>query len=341
MRLGERKRKILRAVVDDYIMTGEPVGSRTIAKRYNLGISSATIRNEMADLEEMGYLEQPYTSAGRIPSDLGYRLYVDELMDKYEISSDFLKLELNLDSMNLEDIVKYMTKLLSKVTSYTSAAITPQLKKYILKGIYLLPIDKKMVLLLVVTSTGINRECLINLDRELEQGILEKVSNIINDKFAEKEIENFAFDIMDKILVELKAYDYENEIRQILSLLHRNLKALYNKEIFLSGTNNILNFPEYNDVNKAKLFFSVLEDKEALLDVLEPDTSTSIKITIGKENKYEELKECSVLKATYSVDDKVLGSIGFIGPKRMEYSKLIAILNKICEDLNTLLSRYI
>ncbi|QCX32417.1 heat-inducible transcription repressor HrcA [Caloramator sp. E03] len=341
MDLGERKKTILRAVIIDYIDTAEPVGSRTIAKKYEMGISSATIRNEMADLEELGYLEQPHTSAGRIPSDKGYRFFVNEIMEKqkpsiYEIEN----IKNYFETTEIDEIdktIKQISKLLSNLTQYTSAVLSPSVKKSSVKSIQLIQLSSTDIIAVIVTDTGIIRHCKIKIPRPISNNTLTTINNMLNAKLVGLTVEDIDLSVISSIQLELKGY---NEIlSSIIPVLNESLKS-YDCDIILDGTTNIFYYPEYNDLEKAKNFLSLLEHKEKLLDIFSDDDN-NISVSIGKENIYDEIKECSIVKATYKIGNKAVGKIGVIGPTRMNYAKVIGILMYFTNILNQMLRNHI
>ncbi|MDK2835776.1 MAG: heat-inducible transcriptional repressor, partial [Thermosediminibacterales bacterium] len=292
MILDERKQKILKAIIDDFIITAEPVGSRTIARKYNIGISPATIRNEMSDLEEMGYLEQPHTSAGRIPSDKGYRFYVDFLMKLRKLTPEEIK---NIKDVSLykkingiEELLEQTTKVLSQITRYTSVALGPQLKKTTLKHLQLVPVEDKRVLMVIVTNSGLVEHKLLSLPKNVTESDLERVSNIINDKLSGLAIGDINDDVISNVKKEIIGFS-SDVFDMAIEFLLKNLQIYTDSKLFLYGTTNIFNLPEFRDIEKARNFLSILEDKELLCEVLSNSfMSKDIVITIGSENKYQE-----------------------------------------------------
>lgn len=337
MDLGERKRYILKAIVDDYIETAEPVGSRTIAKKYEMGISSATIRNEMADLEELGYLEQPHTSAGRIPSDKGYRYYVDKLINIKDPTPDEAAEIRNILQIaticEIDNIIRRTTKLLSEVTRYTAAVLSPSVKKSAVKSIQLVQVNDYDVLAIVVTDTAVIKHVLIKLPRKIDYDTLLKINNMLNEKLRNLTVEQIDLSVINQILMELRGY-YEI-LNAIIPVLYDSLKSV-DCDIYLEGTTNIFKYPEYNDINKARNFLSLLERKETLIDIFSDD-GENLKVSIGRENNNDEVRDCSIIRASYMVGNKVVGTIGVIGPTRMDYSKVIGILKFIADNLNDIL----
>lgn len=339
--LGERKRKILQAIIDDYISTAEPVGSRTIAKKHELGLSSATIRNEMADLEEMGYLEQPHTSAGRVPSDLGYRLYVDQLMKKYQLTvSEIQKIQhaMELKIQELNQVIQQASYVISKLTQYTTVVSTPQMKRSSIKHLQLIPIDSFSALLVIITNTGVAKNQTIKISNGVGVDFLNKLTAILNDKLAGLTIEQINLQKIQEIRKEMRSN--EEMLMPILDHISDTIAAIDRSDIYLGGTTNIFNFPEYNDIEKAKEFFSFIEQKKNLHKLLSSTyNGNKINIMIGRENEFSEMKECSLVTSTYSIGDKVVGVIGIIGPTRMEYAKTISSLEYLTENFNRILMK--
>ncbi len=336
MNLGERKRRILQAIIDDYITTADPVGSRSIAKKHDLGISSATIRNEMADLEEMGYLEQPHTSAGRIPSYRGYRLYVDQLMDRYKLTISEINVihdSMQLKIRELDQLIQQYSKLISEITQYTTVVLTPQMKKSSIKHLQLIPIDAYNVLLVVVNNTGIVKNKAIRFSEEIDTDFLNDLSNLLNRKLAGLTIEEINLPKIQEIQREMQLN--EAILIPILNYISDAVNDIDTADVFLGGTTNIFNFPEYNNIEKAKNFLSFLEHKNDLHKLLNNiETDSKIKIIIGEENEFLEMKDCSVVMSRYSIGKKIVGTIGIIGPTRMEYAKVVSSLDYMTRHFN-------
>lgn len=341
MDLDERKRHILKALINDYITTAEPVGSRTIAKRYGLGISSATIRNEMADLEDMGYLEQPHTSAGRIPSDKGYRIYVDYLMNDEKLSVEEIEIIKNsikkIAVGEIDRIIKDTTKILSLLTNYTAMVMGPQAKKGTVKHIQLIPMDSCHVMAVVVTSIGIVKNTSITLSKQITSEKLNTINNILNDKLKGLTIEEINLGIISD--VQKNVTGYCEILNDIIPILYESLKATGNSDVYLEGSSNIFNYPEYNEIEKARSFLTVLDKKDFIRKILSCDID-DIRICIGHENEYDEIRDCSLITTTYKIGDNTVGTIGVIGPTRMYYSKVKAILEYFTSSLNEMLTNY-
>ncbi|MDK2933343.1 MAG: heat-inducible transcriptional repressor [Clostridiales bacterium] len=346
--LSERKRKILQAIVDDYVSTAEPVGSRSIAKKHDLGLSSATIRNEMADLEELGYLEQPHTSAGRVPSQLGYRLYVDQLMNRYkltvaEIQNIQYAMELKIKELN--ELIQHVSSVISRLTQYTTIVSTPQLKKSSIKYLQLVPIDSKSALLVIITNAGIVKNRTIKISEGVNVEFLSKLTAILNDKLAGLTIEQINLQKIQEIKKEM--ISNEEMLMPILEHISDTITDIDSGEIYLGGATNIFNFPEYNDIEKAKEFFSFVEEKKNLYKLLNNfqnhylKSNNTINISIGKENEFSEIQDCSLVTSTYSLGGKIVGMIGIIGPTRMEYAKTVSSLEYLTKQFNQMLLKWL
>ena len=338
MIIDDRKIKILQAIINDYIRTGDPVGSRTISKNYNLGIGSATIRNEMADLEDMGYLEQPHASAGRIPSSKGYRLYVDKLMDnqRLTVEEDLKIKQYIIDSAMLEvdKIVKQTSALLSELTKLTCVIESPSVKKSFVKSIQLIKIDDYNLVSVFLTDTGLIKNHIMKLNSKVPQiETLMRINQVINNRLVNLSIEEINLEVINNLKKDLG--EYEEIFNAILPVLYETLNASESSEVFMEGTTNIFNYAEYNDIDKAKEILSLFNDKESLMDLFNPQEN--ITISIGDENYRKQAKDCSIISAEYSFRDRPIGKIGLIGPRRINYSKVITIMSEVIKELNNML----
>ncbi|KXZ40091.1 heat-inducible transcription repressor HrcA [Alkalithermobacter thermoalcaliphilus JW-YL-7 = DSM 7308] len=342
MSLSDRRLKILEAIVKDYIMTAEAVGSRTISKKYDLGVSAATIRNEMADLEEMGYLIQPHTSAGRIPSEKGYRLYVDTLMtraDLDQVEQEIIKKCILSNVGQMKNLLEETVKLLSRLTNYTAIGVTPQLEKTKIKHIQLVKIDSNNVLLILVTDTGVVKNTTINTPVDLSDDKLDIISKILREKIVGKDVyeidENFIRYIKSEMV------NYSRVIDSIFKELSSGTLDPTDFEVLLSGATNIFNFPEFNDIVKAKAFLNMLEQKEKIAEILNTKgiQKDNVNIVIGTKSSCEIAKDCSIITAIYSVGGKTIGKLGIIGPTRMDYSKVYASIDYVGKILNDIFNK--
>lgn len=332
MGLSARKMEILRAVVTDYVKTAQPVGSRTIARRYKMGFSPATIRNEMADLEEMGYLLQPHTSAGRIPSQKGYRYYVDELMQEIQLNDDEKKRIYGVFSFEkmreIENIIRQTSQLVSSLTNYTSLILGPRLQKSAFKKLQIMPIDGQRGLLVLVADTGVIKNKVINLPQALSQGELNRIVTHLN-----RRLEGLTIDrITSRLIRELRRdlYHHINFLEATFTLLEESL-AEDESRVFLGGTTNIFNQPEFGNIEKVKSLLMLFEQHSLLANLLSRPLAgvEGIVIKIGRENILEEVQECSLVMTTYCLGKEVVGTIGILGPTRMEYSRVVAVLQQV------------
>lgn len=338
MGIDDRKWMILQAVIEDYISTAEPVGSRTISKKYVTDVSPATIRNEMSDLEDLGYIEQPHTSSGRVPSDKGYRMYVDRLMEKKKSqpdSNDILLNEFKETLGEIDRLVRHASRLLSNMTSYASFITSPEFKKNRLQKIQLIKVARGMILAVIITDAGIVKNSTLRTFFDLDDDKVEQLTSILNRNLAGKDIEDMANIDFSGFVMNNPVY--EELLQQIMPELLHTLIYTDSLEIYSNGAANLLSLPEYADVGKAKSFFNLLEDNDELNKIVNL-SGDEVSVKIGTENTMEQLKECSLISATYKLDGRTIGSIGVIGPRRMEYSKVIHIVDRMTKNLTEILS---
>lgn len=342
MDLNDRKKLILQAIIDEYIGSAEPVGSRAISKKHELGLSSATIRNEMADLEDMGYLIQPHTSAGRIPSDAGYRFYVNSLMRRYRLGLETIEKLQNELAGRLADLDKAVKRagfLTSVLTDYTTVVSAPVSEKVEIKKIDLVPVSTETVMLIIVTRTVKNR--LINAKLSFEE--CEKVASVLNSRLRDKTADEINYDIIREIESELieKLSVEPKLLINVLHFIYEAVSELDDTEIYVENAKSILKYPEYHDVDKAREIFSFLDDKSNLKQLIaETGKSEGVNARIGEENDPEILKDCSLVTVNYSLDGKAVGKLGVIGPKRMDYAKVFASLDFISHEIDKLLGYF-
>ena len=337
MMMDARKFRILQAIIDDYILTAIPVGSRTISKKYEMGLSSATIRNEMSDLEELGYLDQPHVSAGRIPSAKAYRLYVDQLLKNGAIRTDdaaTVGAYFPSRAQQMEDVINRAAQVLSGLTHYTSLVMSPKGAELRIRTLQLVPVSAQSALLVIVTDGGIMRDTVIHVGGDLDADALYAVSRMLTEQLSGHTISE-----AQKIL--RGAFDGRKAGEQALKGITDFLEAVESDgskaKLALGGTSNILNFPEYSDVEKAKSFLSVLETKDKLIRLLENHGEMAFTVRIGPETGIPELEDCSLVTATYRLSDNTHGTIGVIGPTRMEYGRVLGILSAMGQQLTDLL----
>ncbi|MCI6057902.1 heat-inducible transcriptional repressor HrcA [Anaerotignum sp.] len=339
MSLNERKIQILQAIINDYIETAEPVGSRTIAKKYNLGISSATIRNEMSDLEEMGFILQPHASSGRIPSDMGYRLYVDHLMQKKELGPEEQRYLQNVITRNVGQIdylLEETAKALSALTNYTTIISEPVSQRTHIKQIRLLPLDNVSVLLVIVTEDNFIKNHVIQMGTVPEEDKIFTMGMRLNQVLQGYSLHDIDASVINRLQAEL--HEYRQILPHILSAIESTMRSAEKVQVHMSGTKNILAFPEFSDIQKAKSLFQALEEKDVLVTLLQGSTDTNdMQILIGSENSVQCMRDCSVITATYKMSDETRGTIGIVGPTRMDYSQVVSVLNGMVANMEKVL----
>ena len=343
MDMSERKLQILQAIIMNYLETAEPVGSRTISRRFPMGISSATIRNEMSDLEELGLIEQPHTSAGRIPSSKGYRLYVDHLMERDQMSqaqANALRGILREKTMQLDSMLREIGNLLAALTKYTAIVTMPQLKKAKLKHIQLIPLDQKSVILVLVTDGNIVRNHVIPLKQPLSREELYRLSDVLNRYLSGLTVSEITLPLIQKMKGEM--YIGHDMMESLLNAIHDTMRYADDVDIFTSGAANILNFPEFSNIARARAIMEFFQQKDQMLHVLGGDSAPEeentaardgkLRIRIGSENQIEQLRDCSIITATYHYNSQSIGSISVVGPMRMDYDKVISALEYLIHD---------
>lgn len=338
--LDDRKLKILQAIIRNYLETGEPVGSRTISKYTDLNLSSATIRNEMSDLEDLGYIIQPHTSAGRIPTDKGYRLYVDMLLKDKEQEVEDMKELLIEKADKLENLLQQVAKLLAVNTQYTTMVSTPQYKKKV-KFIQLTEMDENQLLAVIVFERNIVKNKIIHVSASLNKEMLLKLNIIINTFLQGLDLGEINLPVISQM--KEQAGDYRNIVNDILDAIMQSVSEDEDIEIFTSGTTNILRYPELSDREKAASLLYTLEEKKALTeliqDKMDDEENRGIQVYIGDETPIETMKECSVVTATYEIEEGVYGKVGIIGPKRMDYQKVVDTLKSLMTQLDDIFKR--
>ena len=333
--LDERKRRVLQALTDDYIQTAEPVGSRNLARKYNLGVSPATIRNEMADLEEEGYLHQPHTSAGRIPSDKGYRYYVDELMARWEpgpAERSAVYREVVAVRRAMEEMVHEAARLLARSTQYASVVAAPRLEASIFRRLDLVPLDDVRVVAVVVADPGFVQHRIVELKHPVSPAQCDEMAARLNRRLFGVRYGDIKRDLLAGIREETgqpELYD------AVADLLTTGLEDRQAEKVYLEGTLNILNQPEFRDIERARSLLAMLEAREILNEVLSlAARGSGTTVIIGQENPVAGLRECSVVSAAYRLGDEVVGAIGVLGPTRMDYSKAVGMVQYVADQLS-------
>ena len=342
LELTERKRKILYAIIRNYLETGEPVGSRTISKYTDLNLSSATIRNEMSDLEEMGYIIQPHTSAGRIPSDKGYRLYVNELVEEKTAQVSTMNSLMIAKTNRMEEILKQVVRLLASRTNYTTMISAPSYRGNKVKFIQLSRLNARQLLNVVVIEGNVVKNHILDLDEEITEEQVLKLNLLLNTRLNGLTLADINLGLISNIKEE--AGSHVQVVNDVLDTIADVIRAETdeNMEIYTSGANNIFRYPELADTERASMLINTIEEKSILADFIkdseqkEQSGETGIKVYIGEEGPVESMKDCSVVTATYELGDGLQGTIGIIGPKRMDYEKVMNNLKSFKASLGQL-----
>ena len=330
--LDDRKKKVLKAIVEEYINTAEPVGSVALTQNEDLKYSSATIRNEMADLEKAGYLEKTHTSSGRIPSEKGYRYYVDELLKDDNISLEEIKYisdKLETKVNEIEDLTKIATTTISDITYYTTLAIGPSTQDLLIEEIKFVLLGPRMLMAIILTNTGMVKETIIKFDEDITDKQVETINYMFNKKLKGQPLE-----IIDAPLEEYLINEMKYSVKVIKPIIEQIKKVISkDRQIYLEGANKSFDLPEFNSLAVAKAFVNIIDEKELMTDILNSGFAKDINVYIGDENEKEELKDFSVITFKHKVGDKDMGTIGIIGPKRMDYSKVISVMKYINKKL--------
>ena len=338
MQLDERKIKIMQAIIRNYLETGEPVGSRTISKYTDLNLSSATIRNEMADLEEMGYILQPHTSAGRIPSDKGYRLYVDTMMEEKDRELEELKEMILEKEDKMDNLLKQVAKLLAVNPNYASMVSAPTVHGNKLKFIQLSKVDVNQLLAVIVMEGNVIKNNILSVAQELSDEIILKLNIMLNTYLNGLALEEINLALITSL--KQQAGIHSGIIGDVIDAIAEGIKAEEDLEIYTSGANNIFKYPELADQRRASEIINTFEEKQMLTELvqetLSDEANTGIQVYIGNETPIQAMKDCSVVTATYELGEGMRGTIGIIGPKRMDYDKVIGTLKRITHQLDDL-----
>lgn len=338
MELTDRKKKILQAIIRNYLETGEPVGSRTISKYTDLNLSSATIRNEMADLEEMGYILQPHTSAGRIPSDAGYRLYVDEMMSEKIKEVDELKGELLEKEEKLDHLLKQTAKLLATNTNYATMVSAPSIHRNKLKFIQLSKVQSGQLLAVIVIEGNVIKNSILPIEEDIDDETLLKLNILLNTHLNGLAIEEINLGMITAM--KQQAGIHSAIISEVIDAVAKSIHDEEDLEIYTSGTNNIFKYPELADNQKASEIISTFEEKQVLSklvqDTLADENNTGIQVYIGNESPISTMNDCSIVTATYDLGEGMKGTIGIVGPKRMDYDKVVDNLKNVMHQLDSI-----
>ena len=336
MGMDERKFRILQAIINDYILTAMPVGSRTISKSSGMGLSSATIRNEMSDLEELGYLDQPHVSAGRIPSAKAYRFYVDQMLQSGMLPSDSeadVRAYFAGRTRRMADVIDQAAQALSSLTNYTAVVLEPSGVEPHIRNIQLVQVSAESALVVIVTDAGIVRDNVVHVSRQLDADTLYAIS-----RFLSEELAGLSLREANEHLPNLAARMRENEelISAFGSLLEEHAERTPRGHVGIGGVSNMLSYPEYADVEKARSFLSVLEARDRLASIISQRGNVAFTVRIGPEIGVPEMSDCSIVTATYTTGGGRQGTIGVIGPTRMQYSKVLSVLGSMGQQLSEL-----
>ena len=335
--LNDRKKKILQLIIEDYISTAEPVGSRTIARKYDLGISPATIRNEMSDLELLGYLEQPHTSAGRIPSAQAYRFYVDSLIEPGSLTDNDMALIngwYKERRRSIDDIFQSTAKILSRMTQNVSMVLANKDTSAVFRYIKFLPLDNTHAILCIVTDDGNIDNCVVEIPLGMSPEEMDYLAGRISRVLEGKELS----EISDELLSALHMDVAEDKVlfTSFLQAIKRMNRKQNEQRVFLGGTKQLLNQPEFRDVERVKSLLGILEEEKVVRDLLVAGEDSGLKITIGTENKFTGIQDCSMVQATYRLNGKIVGTMAVLGPTRMEYGKVITVMDYLHKYLKTM-----
>lgn len=333
MELDDRKKRILQAIIEEYIGSAEPVSSGMIVDNYGMKISSATIRNEMAALEQDGYIEKPHTSAGRVPSAKGYRFYVDQLLKDDNITFDeimYIRKCLQTNANAMEELTKIATHTLSEITHYTTVAIGPKTEAHTIIDIKFVLLGTRILMAVILTDTGIVKETIIKFESDITELQVEKLNYIFNSKLRGKTLGEIDAPMKELIKSEM---DYELKIiKPIIQEINKVVKE--DNNVYLEGRDKVFDFPEFSDLQTARKLINMLETKELVCNIFDTSSNNNIDVYIGNENEYDELKDLSVIVFRNAVNEKDLGTIGIIGPTRMDYSKVISVMKYLNAILN-------
>ena len=336
--LSERKLKILHAIIQTYLETGEPVGSRTISKYTDLNLSSATIRNEMADLEELGFIVQPHTSAGRIPSDKGYRLYVDMLMEEKEQELNEIQEQMLQKADKMDQLLKQAAKVLANNTNYATMISSPTNSANKIKFIQLSQVDAEQIIAVIVLGGNVIKNKIISVGEELSNENLLKLNMLLNTTLNGMAIEEITLGLIARL--KEQAGIHSEVIGHVLDAVAETVHIDEDMQIYTSGATNIFKYPELSDKQSAQEIISAFEEKQQLTDLvtqtLSQDENTGIQVYIGEETKVQNMKDCSVVTATYELGEGMKGTIGIIGPKRMDYEHVLTSLKRLQSELDTI-----
>jgi heat-inducible transcriptional repressor len=340
--LDERSKRILKELVSLYCLTGEPVGSRTLSKKTKLGLSPATIRNVLADLEQLGYIAQPHTSAGRVPTDQGYRFYVNHLMRNYDLNSsqrEMIESQIQRRGGDLQNLLLLTTELMSHLSHSIALAVTPNLEKLVLENIEFVQINSCRVLTIVITRGGVVSNKVIDLDEPLTQAELTRIANYIKSEFNSQTLPTIRKRILD--LMKQEQSQYDQLIKRAMMLGHKILEATEETEsLLVTGAAQLVHYPEFANIQATRGILEALEEKSKIVRILTKFIEgEGIHILIGSENGDPELKGLSLISSPYRYQNEAVGTLGILGPTRMEYGRVVPLVEHIAKVVSNILSR--
>lgn len=337
--MDDRKKQVLNAIIKDYIANAEPVGSRAVAKKYDLGVSPATIRNEMSDLEEDGYIEQPHTSAGRIPSGKGYRYYVDNLMEKERLTPAQIKQVKQVLSKEINEMDEFMRSccnMISRLTHYTALAAVPEHSRGVLTNLQLVAVNDHQLMVILLASTGIIRHKLLEVPNGITQKELDRIERRMQERLTGLALRDISYELLQELFDEFQLRD--KMAAQALELLEQALTGEGSHKIYTGGVTNMLSQPEFHDIDKLKSMFAMVEEEDMVEKLLNSAAGEKITVTIGGEMPVDDAKDCSMVVANYFVNGEKAGSIGVLGPTRLNYSRTVSLMELIAGELSRSLS---
>lgn len=324
--LTERQLLILQTIIDDFIGSAQPVGSRTLSKKEEITFSSATIRNEMADLEELGYIEKTHSSSGRVPSEKGYRFYVDHLLAPHHLSSkDIMQVKdfFAEKVFEVEKVAQQSAQVLSELTNYTAIVLGPKVSENRLKNVQIVPFGPQAAVAIIVTDTGHVQTKTITVPESVDLSDLEKMVNILNDKLSGVPMAELHNKLFKEIVTVLRQYVHNYD--SVMRMLDGTFQFPLSEKIYFGGKTNMLSQPEFHDIHKVRSLLMMIENEDEFYDILS-NKQVGIQVKIGRENSSAVMEDCSLISATYSIGDEQLGTIAILGPTRMQYSRVISLL---------------
>lgn len=339
MLLTDRQLLILQVIIDDFIQSAQPIGSRSLSEKQGILLSSATIRNEMAELEALGFIEKTHTSSGRIPSEKGYRYYVDHLLSPHALHADDINKIHSIFAeriYELENIVQNSAKILSELTNYTAILLGPAVKENRLRKLQIVPLNQETAVAIIITDTGHVENRIFTLPANIVPEEIEKLVNILNHKLKGIPIselqDTMLKEVADLLRQNIRDYDY------ILKTITETVNMPLAEKLFFAGKMNMLNQPEFHNIDKVRGLLDMIEQEQGIYELFK-HTPSGIHVKIGKENNHSNMENCSLITATYSIGQEPVGTIAILGPTRMEYSRVITLLDFLSKDMSLALSR--